>query len=225
VVIPTLNEEKHLQTTIHPLMTIPDLEVIVIDGGSLDETVNIAKNAGARVVTSKPGRAIQQNIGAEKSSGDILLFLHADTLLPPGFDHIIRDCLTGPEKPIAGAFRLSIDLPGPGILFITWMTNLRSRFLHLPYGDQALFMRKSTFEQVGGFPEIEIMEDFALAGKLKKTGQIRIMKEKVITSGRRWHKLGILKTTMINQGMIIGYLFGRSPASLANWYRRSSRAR
>lgn len=225
VVIPTLNEEHHLQATIGPLMATPDLEVIVIDGGSRDETVNIANKAGAKVLTSKPGRALQQNLGAESSCGDILLFLHADTRLPTGFGLIIRECLSGPGKPIAGAFSLSIDLPGPGIRLIECMANLRSRLLHLPYGDQALFMKKNTFEQIGGFPEIDIMEDFALAGKLRKAGHIRIVSEKVITAGRRWQKLGVMKTTLINQGIIIGYLLGRSPASLANWYRRSSRAR
>ncbi|MEN8142096.1 MAG: TIGR04283 family arsenosugar biosynthesis glycosyltransferase [Thermodesulfobacteriota bacterium] len=225
VVIPTLNEENNLLATLQPLMAIPALEIIIVDGGSRDKTLDIAKKSGAIVVHSKPGRAVQQNLGAEKATGDILLFLHADTRLPPGFDHIIRECLNDPGKPIAGAFSLSIDLSGLGIRFIEWMASLRSRWLHLPYGDQALFMMKGTFEEAGKFPEIDLMEDFALAGKLKKSGHIRTVPEKVITAGRRWQELGVLKTTLINQGVIIGYLLGRSPTSLASWYRRSSRAR
>ena len=225
VVIPTLNESQHLHATLRPLLEIQDLEVIVVDGGSRDKTVDIAEKAGAIVVNSKPGRAVQQNIGAEKASGEILLFLHADTLLPTGFSNTIHKCLSGHGETIAGAFSLAIDLSGPGIRFIEWLANLRSRWLQLPYGDQGVFMNKKTFEQAGGFPEIDIMEDFALAGKLKKLGRIRTIPEKVITAGRRWQELGILKTTLINQGIIIGYLLGRSPTSLASWYRRSSRAR
>ncbi len=225
VIIPTLNEEGHLHDTIKPLMAVPDLEIIVSDGGSSDKTLDIAKKAGAIVITSKAGRAVQQNLGVKKASGDILLFLHADTILPPGFDGIIRTCLDGAGKTIAGAFSLAIDLAGPGIRFIEFMANLRSRLLHLPYGDQALFMKKSSFWQAGGFPEIDIMEDFAFAGKLKDYGRIGILPEKVITAGRRWEKLGIMKTTLINQGIIAGYLLGLSPTSLANWYRKSSRAR
>jgi hypothetical protein len=125
----------------------------------------------------------------------------------------------------AGAFSLAVDLPGITIRFIEKIANWRSRWLQLPYGDQALFMTAETFQRAGAFPEIEIMEDFALLRILGKRGKIRILPATVVTSGRRWQKLGILRTTLINQAMIIGYFLGRSPASLANWYRRSSRAR
>lgn len=225
VVIPTLNEEKHLPAALRPLLTIPDLEVIVADGGSSDRTMEIAAASGAKVISSQPGRACQQNAGVQMANGDILLFLHADTVLPSGFDQIIRNCLHSSTAIVAGAFSLSVDLSGRGIRFVAWLANCRSRYLQLPYGDQALFMRKTTFEQAGGFPEIDIMEDFVLVGRLKKAGRIRIVPEKVVTAGRRWQKLGIIRTTLVNQGMIIGYFLGRSPTSLANWYRRSSRAR
>ena len=224
VIIPTLNEETALADTLAPLSDVNGVEIIVADGGSNDRTIPLAEKAGAIVVRSQPGRGLQQNIGASAASGNILLFLHADTILPDGFPTMIRSSLDL-EKVIAGAFSLAIDLPGAGIRFIEKMANYRSRWLQLPYGDQALFMKADTFQQAGGFPEIEIMEDFALLKILGKTGKIKILPATVVTSGRRWHKMGILRTTLINQVVIIGYLLGRSPASLASWYRRSSKAR
>jgi rSAM/selenodomain-associated transferase 2 len=224
VIIPTLNEEATLAETLARLHGIDGLEVIVADGGSKDRTIALAEEAGAMVLSSRPGRGQQQNSGAATATGDILLFLHADTILPDGFPAMIRNSLDLAGV-AAGAFSLAIDLPGITIKFIEKMANWRSRWLQLPYGDQALFVKADTFQQAGGFPEIEIMEDFALLRVLGKTGKIMIRPEKVLTSGRRWQKLGVLRTTLINQAMIIGYFLGRSPTSLASWYRRSSRAR
>lgn len=224
VIIPTLNEEARLGKTLAHLQNIAGLEIIVADGGSSDATVIIAKKAGARITSSSAGRGCQQNNGAAIASGDIFLFLHGDTLLPAGFTGMIRSCLTR-RGVVAGAFELATDLRGPAIQFITAMANFRARHLQLPYGDQALFLTRQTFLATGGFPEIEIMEDFALAGKLRKIGRIEIVPAAVITSGRRWQKKGLLLTTLINQAVIIGYLLGLSPTSLASWYRRSFRAR
>jgi rSAM/selenodomain-associated transferase 2 len=224
VVIPTLNEEASLAETLAQLRNIDGLEIIVADGGSTDRTIALAEEAGAMVVCSQPGRGLQQNSGAAAATGDILLFLHADTILPDGFPAMTRTSLEL-NGVAAGAFSLAVDLPGITIRFIEKIANWRSRWLRLPYGDQALFMTAETFQRAGAFPEIEIMEDFALMRILGKTGKIRILPATVVTSGRRWQKLGILRSTLINQAMIIGYLVGRSPASLANWYRRSSRAR
>jgi rSAM/selenodomain-associated transferase 2 len=224
VVIPTLNEEASLAETLAQLRNIDGLEVIVADGGSKDRTIALAEETGAMVINSRPGRGPQQNSGAAAATGDILIFLHADTLLPDGFPAMIRNSLDLAGV-AAGAFSLAIDLPGITIKFIEKMANWRSRWLQLPYGDQALFVKADTFQQAGGFPEIEIMEDFALLRILGKRGKIRILPATVVTSGRRWQKLGVLRTTLINQAMIIGYFLGRSPASLASWYRRSSRAR
>ncbi|MFN2366807.1 MAG: glycosyltransferase family 2 protein, partial [Desulfurivibrionaceae bacterium] len=153
-----------------------------------------------------------------------LLFLHADTRLPADFAELSRACLA--EKDVAaGAFSLSIELAGPAIRFIEKMANLRSRLLQRPYGDQALFMTRRNFARIGGFPEIEIMEDFALVGKLRQLGRIKTLPAAAATSGRRWRKLGVVRTTLINQAIVIGYLLGRSPTSLASWYRISSSCR
>jgi len=224
VVIPTLNEETSLADTLAPLRGIEGVEVIVADGGSNDLTIALADEAGALVVKTQPGRGPQQNNGAAAATGDILLFLHADTILPDGFPTMIRNSLDL-EGVAAGAFSLAVDMPGLAIRFIEKVANWRSRWLQLPYGDQALFMTKDTFLRAGGFPKIEIMEDFALLRILGKMGKILILPAAVTTSGRRWQRLGVLRNTLINQAMIIGYLLGRPPASLANWYRRSSRAR
>jgi len=224
VVIPTLNEADNLSATLELLGDKHNLEIIVADGGSSDATRTIAATAGAKVVTSKRGRGFQQNAGAAAASGEILLFLHADTFLAENFPELVCACL-GERGVAAGAFSLSIDLKLFGVRFIEIMANLRSKLLQRPYGDQAIFMTRKNFEKVGGFPEIEIMEDFVLVGKLRKLGRIRTLSAAAATSGRRWQKLGILRTTLINQAIIIGYLLGLSPTSLANWYRISSRAR
>ncbi len=224
VIIPTLNEADNLATTLEPLKNITGLEIIVVDGGSRDATISIAEAAGARVISSQPGRSYQQNSGAAAASGEILLFLHADTLVPPSFAQLIRVSLNR-ETVAAGAFSLSINMTGLAIRFIENMANYRAKLLQLPYGDQALFMTKENFMKTGGFPEIAIMEDFALVSKLRKMGRIETLPETVSTSSRRWQKLGIFRTTLINQAIIIGYLLGRSPTSLANWYRISSKAR
>lgn len=224
VIIPTLNEADNLAATLLPLQNLAGLEIIVADGGSSDATISIAKAAGARVITSRPGRSYQQNGGAAVASGEILLFLHADTLLPTKFAELLRASLNR-DTVAAGAFSLSINMAGVAIKFIETMANCRAKLLQLPYGDQALFMTRENFIKTGGFPEIAIMEDFALVSKLRKMGRIETLPETVSTSGRRWQKLGIFRTTLINQAIIIGYLLGRSPTSLANWYRISSKAR
>jgi rSAM/selenodomain-associated transferase 2 len=222
VIIPTLNEADNLTATLAPLRDIAGLEIIVADGGSSDSTVTIAA-AGARVISARPGRGCQQNVGAAAATGEILLFLHADTLLPTGFAQMLRACL-GQQNVAAGAFSLAIDRPGAALNFIAAMANHRAKLLQLPYGDQALFMTREIFRKSGGFPEIAIMEDFALVSKLRKLGRIKILPATVVTSGRRWRELGIFRATVLNQVLIGGYLLGLSPASLASWARRSAKA-
>jgi rSAM/selenodomain-associated transferase 2 len=200
------------------------LEIIVADGGSSDNTVAIAESFGARVVRADRGRAGQQNRGAAAAGGEILLFLHADTILPAGFGEAVRTCLARPAA-VAGAFRLAIAGPGRGLRLIEALANWRSRRLRMPYGDQALFLRRQTFLRLGGFPEQEIMEDFELVRRLRQLGRIELLELAVSTSARRWRQLGPIRTTLINQAIILGYLLGCSPYSLASWYRSSSRSR
>ncbi|MBU0479662.1 MAG: TIGR04283 family arsenosugar biosynthesis glycosyltransferase [Proteobacteria bacterium] len=224
IIIPTLNEEENLAATLKHLSSEPEIEIIVADGGSHDKTPMIAESFGVKVVHAPFGRGVQQNAGAAAATGDILLFLHADTLLPRHFASSLRSCLVEPGV-VAGAFSLAIDLKGSALRLIEKGANFRSRFLQMPYGDQAIFLRKETFTKAGGFPEIGIMEDFALVKKLRRFGKIEILEQKATTSGRRWREKGILKTTLINQVMVIAYLLGAPPTSLASWYRMASRAR
>lgn len=214
IVIPVLNEAKSLSRVLPIHAT--DIEIIIVDGGSQDETVKIAQSYGVKVLHSDSGRAIQMNAGAEIATGEILLFLHGDTQLPEGFDRMICETLLGS---IAGAFELKIDLDLPGLRWIERGVNWRSRFLQMPYGDQALFLRTEAFHAIDGFPELPIMEDFEFVRTLRQTGRIAIVPHAVLTSGRRWQKYGVLRTTIVNQIAILAYLLGVSPHRIHRWYR------
>jgi rSAM/selenodomain-associated transferase 2/rSAM/selenodomain-associated transferase 1 len=219
IIIPVLNEAATIARTLSHLDGGDKLEVIVVDGGSSDETTELAGSRRAKVIQSNPGKAVQMNTGAAAAAGDILVFLHADTLLPEDFSHQIVSALNQ-NGVAAGAFRLTIDSSGAGIRIIERMANLRSRFLRLPYGDQALFVRKTLFDEIGGFPDMPIMEDFILVRRLKRKGKIVIVPAAVVTSPRRWLHLGIFKTWLINQLIIIAYYLGIPPERLTRLYRR-----
>lgn len=199
--------------------SVPHIEIIVVDGGSQDQTVAIAESMGVQAIICGGGRAAQMNAGANRARGEILLFLHADTQLPQQFDRIVLEQLEDPGI-IAGAFDLSIDGQGWGLRLIEIGVKWRSRGFSLPYGDQGIFLRSEVFQRIGGFAQLPIMEDFELMRRLKKQGKIAIAPVSVLTSARRWQKLGLLKTTLINQLMIIGYYLGISPDRLVHWYRR-----
>lgn len=222
IIIPVLNEANSIQTVLQTIQTACDdsqkIEIIVVDGGSQDETVKLARQAGAIVITTQPGRAHQMNAGAKLAAGKVLLFLHADTRLPHHFETYIQQILTQPEV-IAGAFQLQIDGKERGLRWVEWGVLCRSRFLQLPYGDQALFLRADTFWQLQGFPELPIMEDFVLVRSLQTLGKIAIVSAPVTTSARRWQKLGVLKTTLINQLVIAAYFLGVPLQQIARWYR------
>ena len=219
IIIPVLNEANTINGVLARILGASNVEVIVVDGGSQDETVALAQSVGVKVIAVISGRASQMNAGAAVATGSILLFLHADTHLPPAFDTLVRQVLQNTGA-IAGAFELRIDAELWGIRLIEKMVNLRSRFLSLPYGDQAIFLKASIFKEIGGFPNLPIMEDFELMRRLKRYGKIAIAPAPVVTSGRRWQKLGVVRTTLINQLIIIGYFLGVPPARLARWYRQ-----
>jgi uncharacterized protein len=218
VVIPALNEARLIEATIEKLLRADAVKIIVADGGSDDGTRTLAERAGARVIECAPGRAGQMNAGASAASGDILLFCHADTLMPVGYDALVRRTLAAP-KIIAGAFSFRVDSKRRGLRVVEALADFRSRKMHMPYGDQSLFLRKSDFMQLGGFPDLPIMEDFEFVRQLKRKGEIAIVESAAVTSDRRWQKKGVLKTTLVNQGMIVGYWLGIKPRSLAQWYR------
>jgi rSAM/selenodomain-associated transferase 2/rSAM/selenodomain-associated transferase 1 len=217
VVIPALNEASQIAATLSPLVRTPDVEIIVVDGGSTDATVAVARADGVRVLESRPPRSIQMNAGAAAADGGILLFLHADTRLPAGFDEQVRQTLARPRV-AAGAFRLRINAHGNRLRVIERAANWRSRWLQMPYGDQALFMRMDLFWELGAFPPIPIMEDFELVRRLKRRGRMALASGCAETSARRWLRLGAVKTWLINQCVIAAYYAGVSPQRLAVWY-------
>ncbi|MEG3896239.1 MULTISPECIES: TIGR04283 family arsenosugar biosynthesis glycosyltransferase [unclassified Microcoleus] len=218
IIIPVLNEAPTIAPVISTALEAKNVEIIVADGGSRDGTPDIAKSLGVRVISTAPGRAAQMNAGATVATGDILLFLHADTLLPRGYDSGARRALANPCT-VAGAFELKIDARSLSLRLVETGVNWRSNFLQMPYGDQAIFLSSATFEKIGGFPDLPLMEDFEFVRRLKKQGRIEIVPQPVLTSARRWHQLGVVKTTAINQIVIIGYFLGVSPDRLAFWYK------
>jgi len=219
IIVPALNEAQNIPATLAGLQNCGEVEIIVVDGGSHDRTAAIAASLGARVITTAPCRSLQMNAGAAAARGEVLLFLHADTRLPKDF---IPSVMTAVSRKgfCAGAFALRIDSPLRALRFIEHMANLRARCLQLPYGDQALFMRRETFNAVGGFPQLPIMEDFELLRRLKRRGKIVLLPQAVLTSPRRWLKIGILKTWLINQTIVLAYCLGVAPQRLERWYSR-----
>jgi len=219
VIIPALNEAHYIADTITSIGHGNNIEIIVVDGGSTDDTVSIARQLGATVIEGAPPRSRQLNRGADAASQKILLFLHADTRLPERFDRHILRAVYQPGV-VAGAFELRIDSPVSSLRFIERIANWRSRCLNMPYGDQAIFMFSKVFHQMDGFPKIPIMEDFELIRRLRKKGDVVTLHQPAITSPRRWLKHGILKITLIHQLIVVSYFMGISPDTIARRYGR-----
>ncbi len=224
IIIPTLNEEMNLQATLDSVgATSQDLEVILVDAGSNDRTVEIAKQRGCKVFVGNPGRARQMNAGAAIATGEHLLFLHGDTRLPADYRGEIERVLALPVA--CGAFPLEIDARGLAMRMIESSVAFRSRILQLPYGDQALFFRSVDFYAQNGFKQIAIMEDYELVTRMRKTGRIGLASKPIITSARRWIKNGILRTTLVNQLCVVAYRLGFSDTTIARLYRGRSKAK
>lgn len=218
IIIPTFNEAENIRATVGRAQNSAVREIIVVDCGSTDSTTEIASQLGAQVISSTSGRAKQMNAGAQKATGEILLFLHADTLLPPDFAAQACKILASPGV-AAGAFSLAIDLSGAALRVVECAANFRANVLQMPYGDQGLFLYRQKFMEVKGYPDEPILEDLLLIHRLKKTGRIGIAPSAALTSGRRWQRLGVIKTSLINQAILLGYLFGVSAQRLQGWYR------
>ena len=226
VVIPTLDEEASLPGTIRSCRDAGDCEVIVADGGSRDGTLEVARRLADRVVAAPRGRAHQMNTGAASARGDVLLFLHADTLLPPGGLSAVLAALRDPRV-AGGAFRVALrPSPGAGVyaramLSLTGrMINLRSAVSRSRTGDQAIFLRAETFRKIGGYPGIPLMEDVELSRAMRRTGRTVLLPHRVGTSGRRWEAWGPVRTILRMWCLRLGYLLGMAPERCAEIYRR-----
>jgi rSAM/selenodomain-associated transferase 2 len=216
VIIPTLNEEANLPLALDSLP--PEVEVIISDGQSRDSTADVARKRGARVVEGSPGRGAQMNRGVSASTGPVLLFLHADCTLGPTAFETVRTALRNTEV-VGGSFQLRISHPNRRHRLLALGSNLRAR-LGLPYGDQALFVRRGVFDAVGGYPEIPIMEDVELVRRLRRQGKLVVVDETVTTSSRHWDELGPGLTTILNWVTVFLYFLGVSPSRLAPMYHR-----
>ncbi len=221
VIIPALNEEAGIARSISSAAREPGVEVIVVDGGSRDKTVQVARREGARTLSVPAGRARQMNAGARASSGAILVFLHADTVLPSSYAGLVRRLLASPDV-VAGAFRLGIESRRKSLRWIETGANWRSRWLQLPYGDQGLFVQSRLFFELGGYADLPFMEDYDLVRRLNRRGRVVLAPEAVVTSARRWERLGVVKTTLLNQAMVTAHLLGVSPRKMAQFYRRTA---
>jgi rSAM/selenodomain-associated transferase 2 len=219
IIIPVLNEAEIIQSILNELQQYTRVEIIVVDGGSQDNTIAAARQTGVKVISvPQKGRAAQMNAGANIARADILLFLHVDTKLPSNFVELVIKTLE-PANVVAGAFELAIDGEAGSLRWIELLVKMRSHLFSLPYGDQAIFVYKKAFINSGGFADLAIMEDFEFIKRIGKRGKIAIAPATVTTSARRWQKLGVWKTTLINQTVIAGYYLGISTIKLSNFYR------
>jgi rSAM/selenodomain-associated transferase 2 len=220
IIVPTLNEADAIGATLAALRPLRarGCEVIVADGGSGDATVELAHPHADAVVVSEPGRARQQNAGAAAASGEILVFLHADTRLPADADRVVVDGLARTGR---GWGRFDVRLTGRHSMLrlIERMMSIRSRLSGIATGDQAIFASREAFLAVGGFPQIPPMEDVALSTALKRIGPPLSLRETVTTSSRRWERRGVYRTMVLMWRLRLAYWLGADPAALADRYR------
>ena len=218
VIIPTLNEEPLLECAIESAKASTASEQVIVAAGRFQPALSLAVKHRCRFLTSPPGRAKQMNAGAQAAANPLFVFLHADSRLPSGFDKAVATVLSMPGV-VGGAFSLRIDASGWRYRLIEWGIAWRSRWCQMPYGDQALFLSRDSFERLNGFSDLPIMEDFEFMRRLGRIGKIAIAPLGVITSARRWQALGPLWTTWMNQRIIAGYYLGVPLEKLASWYR------
>ena len=222
VIIPTLNEEQTIEDTLSRLQHPAFGEIVIVDGGSEDHTLSRVATAAphARILSGATGRARQMNSGAVASKGDLLLFLHADTLLPLTAADDISSALKDPRI-IAGRFDVKFDRDAGWYWLICRMMNWRSRLTSIATGDQALFVRRHVFEAIGGFPDIPIMEDIAISKRLKRVGRMAALRSCVITSSRRWARHGTIRTIVLMWVLRLLFFLGVPPTLLKRWYSKT----
>ena len=220
IIVPVLNESAGIDACLMSLSALRDAgcEVIVVDGGSVDDTPARAAPRCDRLVRSARGRAAQMNAGATVAGADLLLFLHADTRLPAGALDAI-EAATGGREFAWGRFDVRLDSTRASLRLVATMMNLRSRATGIATGDQALFMTRAGYAAVGGFPAIALMEDIAISKRLKGLCAPACLRLTVLTSARRWESRGVLATIILMWRLRLAYYFGASPESLARRYR------
>ncbi|MAJ60945.1 MAG: hypothetical protein CBC48_13685 [bacterium TMED88] len=237
VVIPALDEGSRIESTIRAvrgssgaggeaqvagLSGRPNsgaVEIVVVDGGSQDDTTVQAAQAGAQVIRTGPGRARQLEVGWRASEGDVVLFLHADTRLREGWVKDVADALQD-ARVVGGAFRLEFDAPGLFFRMLEAAVAFRVRCLGLPYGDQGLFVRRRTLEAIGGLPDVPIMEDLDLVRAMRRQGRVVCLDAKVETSGRRYLEAGRWTTAVRHLGALLLWGLGVNRARIAGWVAR-----
>ena len=222
VIIPVFHESEIINTVINNLcehQSQENLEIIVVDGSGKHDTIEVIHSAHVMCLESKKGRARQMNAGAAVARGEVLLFLHADTLLPHNAFRCIKSVLED-KNIVGGAFDLAIRSDKVIFKFIGKIASLRSRITRIPYGDQGIFMRKEYFHAIGGYRDLPLMEDVEIMQRIKRRGdRICILPEKIYTAPRRWEGEGIVYCTLRNWTLRVLYCFGVSPHKLARYYR------
>jgi rSAM/selenodomain-associated transferase 2 len=225
IIIPALNEAAGIAATLGALAPFRarGVEVIVVDGGSSDGTVERARPLADRVLEAPRGRAVQMNTGAAVASADVLLFLHADTVLPEDGDGLVLYGLNGTGR-VWGRFDVAIDGGNPLLKLVSGMMNWRSEITGIATGDQAMFVTRAAFSEVGGFPDIPLMEDIALSKRLKRLGRPLCLAVRARTSARRWNERGVLRTVLLMWRLRLAYALGAEPAALARRYGYAPRS-
>jgi rSAM/selenodomain-associated transferase 2 len=218
IVIPVLNESGGIVQTLERLQEFRarGAEIIVVDGGSEDDTVRLALPLADCVTAAARGRGEQMNGGARKASGGVLLFLHADTQLPPSAADLIAAAIAGGAR--WGRFDVRIDGSSGAMALVAFMMNWRSRLTGIATGDQAIFLTREAFQACGGFPAIPLMEDIVFSRALRRVARPACLRQKVTTSGRRWEKHGLLRTILKMWWLRLRFHFGASPDDLAREY-------
>jgi rSAM/selenodomain-associated transferase 2 len=218
VIVPMLNEAPAIARTLTAIRNAaPSAQLVVVDGGSTDGSIAIAQPRCDVVIGASRGRALQMNAGAARASGDALVFVHADTIVPVTFARDIEGALADPEV-VGGRFDVRLDDNHPLCVLIGALISLRSRISRTGTGDQAIFARKAIFESLGGFPNMPICEDLDFARRLKRAGRVACLRSRVTTSARRWRRGGIMRTVMRMWTIRLLYLAGVSPMRLARMY-------
>lgn len=220
IIIPTINEAADIVNTLSNLRRHKDddIEIIIADGGSNDRTVALSRPFIDNLVQSLPGRARQMNAGAMMAKGDVLLFLHADTRLPDDFISAIEDALL-PDETVWGYFDISLSGRRQSFRIIERMINMRTAITDVASGDQALFVTRRTFEKLGGYPDIRLMEDIAFSRQLKRLSRPARIRQKAITSSRRWQEYGVTRTVLLMWSLRLAYYCGVDPDRLWQRYK------